>query len=69
MATIIAIAAAAGAVFVYLDGRHRRKKTDSRLWFWVNDLYTTQNPPRTPPKPPDMDDSVFSKQVRKWEAK
>jgi hypothetical protein len=66
MATILAIVAAAGAVFVYMDGRHRRKKTDSRLWFWVNDLYTRQGV--TPPKPPDLeDDSVFKSQVRTWE--
>lgn len=51
MATVIAIAAAVGAVFVYMDGRHRRKKTDARLWFWVKDLYAKQG--LVPPQPPD----------------
>lgn len=62
---VIAIAAAAGTVFVYLDMRHRRKKTDSRLWFWVNDLYTRQG--LVPPKPPDMDDSLFAKNMKLWQ--
>lgn len=67
MATIIAIASAAGAVFVYMDGRHRRKKTDSRLWFWVKDLYSKQG--LTPPPPPDADSVQLSKEAKAWEGR
>lgn len=64
---ILSLAAIGAAVFVYLDGRHRRKKTDSRLWFWISDLYKKHN--ETPPTPPDTNDSIFSKERAGWEGR